>query len=96
MNEYKNRILTLAELSIIAGMLVWAGMPIWIEDRNGDDEPCVCVRRITYWEYESPHLYFDGGRTWYADYTYGETWRCWLREPTPEEMANTPWEEKQK
>lgn len=23
---------------------------------------------------------------------YGETWRCWLREPTPEEMANTPWE----
>lgn len=38
-------------------------------------------------------MYFDGGRTWYADYTYGETWRCWLRKPTPEEMANTPWEE---
>lgn len=26
----------------------------------------------------------------------GETWRCWLRKPTAEEMANTPWEEKQK
>nr|DAP14472.1 MAG TPA: Ogr/Delta-like zinc finger protein [Caudoviricetes sp.] len=25
---------------------------------------------------------------------YGKTWRCWLRKPTPEEMANTPWEEK--
>lgn len=25
---------------------------------------------------------------------YGKTWRCWLRQPTPEEMANTPWEEK--
>lgn len=36
---------------------------------------------------------FFGGRTWYADYTYGGTWRCWMREPTPEEMANTPWEE---
>lgn len=22
----------------------------------------------------------------------GETWRCWLRQPTPEEMANAPWE----
>lgn len=22
---------------------------------------------------------------------YGKTWRCWLRKPTTEEMANTPW-----
>lgn len=27
---------------------------------------------------------------------YGETWRCWLRKPTLEEMANTPWEEEKK
>lgn len=23
---------------------------------------------------------------------YGKTWRCWERKPTPEEMADTPWE----
>lgn len=23
---------------------------------------------------------------------YGTFWRCWLRKPTAEEMANTPWE----
>lgn len=38
-------------------------------------------------------MYFDDGRAWYADYTYGETWRCWLRQPTDEERKNTPWEE---
>lgn len=54
----------LAELAISAGTLVW------IEDNNGDDEPCVRARIV------------------------GDTWRCWLRQPTPEEMANTPWEEK--
>lgn len=88
MNEYKNRVLSLAELAVSAGTLVW------IEDNNGDDEPCVCARMVTYWEGKSHRMYFDGGRAWYADYTYGETWRCWLRKPTPEEMANTPWEDK--
>lgn len=24
---------------------------------------------------------------------YGKLWRCWLRKPTAEEMANAPWEE---
>ena len=90
MNEYKNRVLSLAELAVSAGTLVW------IEDNNGDDEPCVHARNVTYWEYKSHRIYFDGGRTWYTDCTYGETWRCWLRKPTPEEMANIPWEENQK
>lgn len=27
---------------------------------------------------------------------YGKTWRCWLRKPTAREMAEMPWEEKQK
>lgn len=22
---------------------------------------------------------------------FGETWRCWLRKPTEEEMEGTPW-----
>ena len=66
---------------------------MWIEDNNGDDEPCARARMVTYWESKSHRIYFDGGRTWYADYTYEETWRCWVRKPTPEEMANTPWEE---
>lgn len=87
MNDNGNRVITLAELAVSAGMLTF------IEDNNGDDEPCVRARMVTYWESKSHRIYFDGGRTWYADYTYGETWRCWLRKPTPEEMANTPWED---
>ena len=27
--------------------------------------------------------------------TYGTKWRCWEKEPTPEEMQDTPWEEKE-
>ena len=87
MNEYKNRVLSLAELAVSAGTLVW------IEDNNGDDEPCLCVRIVTCLESKSHRMYFDGGHTWYADYTYGETWRCWLRKPTDEERKNTPWED---
>lgn len=90
MNNNKNWVLTLAELAISAGTLVW------IEDNNGDDEPCVRARIVAYWEPKSNRIYFDSGRAWYADYTYGGTWRCWLRKPTPEEMANIPWEENQK
>lgn len=90
MNSNKNWVLTLAELAISAGTLVW------IEDNNGDDEPCACARMVTCWEHKNHRIYFDGGRAWYADYTYGETWRCWARKPTPEEMANTQWEENQK
>lgn len=89
MNEYKNRVLSLEELAVSAGMLTF------IEDNNGHDEPCVHARMVTYLEGKSHRIYFDGGRKWYADYTYGETWRCWSRKPTPEEMVNTPWEEKQ-
>lgn len=32
MNEYKNRVLSIEELAVSAGTLVW------IEDNNGDDE----------------------------------------------------------
>lgn len=86
MNGNKNWVLTLAELAISAGTLVW------IEDNNGDDEPCVRARIVSYWEPKSHRIYFDSGRAWYADYTYDETWRCWVRKPTPEEMRETPWE----
>lgn len=87
MSDNRNRVLSLTELAVGAGTLVW------IEDNNGDDEPCVRARIVTYWEGKSHRIYFDYGRAWYADYTYGETWRCWLRQPMPEEMANTPWGE---
>lgn len=83
----KNWALTFAELAVSAGTLAW------IKDNNGDDEPCVCARMVTRWEHVSHRMYFDGSRAWYADYTYGETWRCWLRKPTDEERKNTPWEE---
>lgn len=88
MNNNKNWVLTLAELAVGAGTLVW------IEDNNGDDEPCVRARMVSYWEHKSHRIYFDSGRAWYADYTYGETWRCWMRHPTEQEMRDMPWEEK--
>lgn len=44
MNKCKNWVLTLAELAISAGTLVW------IEDNNGGDEPCVHARMATNWE----------------------------------------------
>lgn len=82
-----NRVLPFTELVASADKLVW------LEDNDGDDEPVSRARKVTRWEHGSHRMYFDGSRAWYADYTYGETWRCWLRKPTPEEMANTPWEE---
>ena len=54
MNEYKNRVLPLEELAVSAGMLTF------IEDNNGDDEPCVRARMVTYWEGKSHRIYFDG------------------------------------
>lgn len=27
---------------------------------------------------------------------YGKTWRCWMRNPTEQQMRDTPWREKQK
>lgn len=54
MNEYKNCVLSLAELAVSAGTLAW------IEDNNGGDEPCVCARMVTYWEPKSHRIYFDG------------------------------------
>lgn len=87
MSDNRNRVLPFTELVASADKLVW------LEDNDGDDEPCARARKVTRWEHGSHRMYFDGSRAWYADYTYGETWRCWLRKPTPEEMTNTPWEE---
>lgn len=86
MSDNRNRVLTFAELANSEDKLVW------LEENDGDYEPCARARKVTRWEHESHRMYFDGSRAWYADYTYGETWRCWLRQPTPEEMAKTPWE----
>ncbi len=82
-----NLVLTLTDIAVSAGVLVW------LEDNNGGDEPCVHARKITCWEHKSHRIYFDGGRVWYADINYGVTWRCWMRKPTEQEMADTPWEE---
>lgn len=86
----RNRVLTFAEITDSAGVLVW----LEENDVGDEDELCIRDRKVTRWESKSHRMYFDGGRTWYADYTYGETWRCWVRKPTPQEVANTPWEEK--
>ena len=56
MNEYKNRVLALAELAVGAGTLVW------IEDNNGDDEPCARARIVSYWEPKSHRIHFVAPR----------------------------------
>ena len=33
----------------------------------------------------------DRGCTLVAIFDYCKTWRCWLRRPTDEERASTPW-----
>ena len=34
---------------------------------------------------------YTEGKHWQGHYE--KLWRCWLRKPTAEEMANMPWEE---
>lgn len=65
-------------------------MPLWLENRKKKD--------ISRWMLaDTPEFVCDSSMT--VKYLlgtkmqgYGETWRCWLRKPTEEEMEGTPWE----
>lgn len=83
-----NRVLSLAEIDSRVGE------PVCLEDYDEDGDLCYRTRTVTRQEYESHRIYFNSGRTWYDANEYISTWRCWLREPTREEMEAMPWEVK--
>lgn len=64
---------------------------VWLEEHVGEDELDVHVRKVTRLERDSHRVYFDGGRVWYRDYDYGETWRCWVHMPSVEDMQKSAW-----
>lgn len=84
----ENRVLTLAELEAHYEGRIDAA-PLWIEHEHNPklscwmvaDMPAECFNTISVTQFLRV-----------AKWSYGKRWRCWLRKPTAEEMANTPWE----
>lgn len=88
-----NRVLTLEEIC--------TAEVCWTETPRASLEACrIVMREYTSFPEGKPAKSFDfysTGETvpWcYRPEEYGVSVRCWLRKPTPEEMANTPWEAK--
>lgn len=87
-----NRVLTLEEIC--------TAEVCWTETPRASLEACrIVMREYTSFPEGKPAKSFDfysTGETvpWcYRPEEYGVSVRCWLRKPTPEEMANTPWED---
>lgn len=82
--EPENRMLTLEETTE-------SGEPVWLEGMN-----TIRIAQIYLSPGESLAECKTIGRA-YPKYLYtgdyAKLWRCWLRKPTAEEMASTPWEE---
>lgn len=89
--EEPNRVLTLREAC--------AAEVCWTETPRASLEACrIVMREYTSFPEGKPAKAFDfymTGETvpWcYHPEEYGVSVRCWLRKPTPKEMASTPWE----
>lgn len=91
-----NRVLTLDEVLVTA-----------YDDCNTEQETVMYLEYredyegyaiVTDLEMDGSKILFEfsgiGGGGKQNEKDYGSIWRCWRRKPTPEEMANTPWEEK--
>ena len=85
--KQRNRILTCAE----AVKQNKKTAIVWLELR--DNIPiCACLKTAIYpWRV----IPIDSGIGAFHVYIgdYGTKWRCWEKEPTPEEMENMPWED---
>ena len=86
--EPENRVLTLEEVKAHCEGGVDAA-PLWVEFDEG----------LSRWVQIAPHE--PGCELEYVSVfvsimwpQYGKGWRCWLRKPTEEETAGTPWNEK--
>ena len=82
--EPENRVLTLEEAT-------GSEDPVWLETRETLRVTDVCIAADSRYA----EVYTIGSRIPYLMLldSYGQTWRCWLRKPTAEEMANAPWGE---
>lgn len=80
--EPENRVLTLEEAT-------GSEDPVWLETRKTLRVTDVCIAA----DFRYAEVYTTGSRIPYLMFldSYGQTWRCWLRKPTPEQMANAPW-----
>lgn len=89
--EEPNRVLTLEEITADANADSWKFE--WVERKGEKDiihQTCPFSVNTERTIFASP----GDKRIYRGDNSnYGVTWRCWERKPTPEEMANTPWEE---
>lgn len=96
MNRWQepNRVLTMDEI-IDKVFDAVCGMPVWIEHINDTEKKLA-------WKFSGWKVVRGAGRcvlifgTGHSVSTenINKTWRCWLRKPTAEEMATTPWESK--
>lgn len=89
--EPENRVLTLEEAKTYCEGGADA-TPLWYEEKYHNVNRWMII--------DLPELAFGSTATvkrlvnsQFFEATYGEKWRCWLRKPTAEEMANATWEE---
>lgn len=96
MNRWRepNRVLTLEEI-IDKVLDAVGGVPVWIEHINDTEQKLAW--KLSGWKVvrgaERCVLIFGTGHS-VDTKNINKTWRCWLRKPTAEEMATTPWREK--
>ena len=88
--EPENRVLTLEEAKTYCEGGADA-TPLWYEEKYHNVNRWMII--------DLPELAFGSTATvkrlvnsQFFEATYGEKWRCWLRKPTAEEMANATWE----
>ena len=98
----QNRVLTLEEVREIAigndgytdGDACWLEQKAW----HGGEWASIHDRRVYEYSDGETRETFDwlviGSENFDSIEAseYGKTWRCWLRHPTKQEMAETPWE----
>lgn len=82
--EPENRVLTPEEAT-------GSEDPVWLETRKTLRVTDVCIAA----DFRYAEAYTIGSRIPYLMRldSYGKTWRCWLRKPTPEQMRAEKWEE---
>lgn len=84
-----NRVLTLEEVTADTEKEDWSFM--WIERKYDEKyalQYCGWYATDTWVILVLPA---DEKKIYELKSDYGKTWRCWLRKPTLEEMAETPW-----
>lgn len=88
----ENRVLMLEELVGMANKYDWE--IVWVECRL--TPKCPLTQECPGIAGEHGVWFVTPGKAddiFYAANRYNKTWRCWLRKPTPEQMAAVKWEE---